>query len=80
MAESSVALIEKLERARTELDAGKLSAAIGALGDIVVSTRDPELLRQVRALAEEGLAKAGRFGKGPWKSTLAEAEKRLNGA
>lgn len=80
MAESSAAVLEKLARARTELAAGNLGPAVGALGDVVHGTRDPELLRQARDVAEQGLAKAGRFGKGPWKSAIAEADKRLNGA
>jgi hypothetical protein len=80
MAESSDAVVEKLQRARGELAAGKLSPAVGALGDVVHGTRDPELLRQARELAEQGLAQAGRFGKGPWKRVIAVADERLNEA
>jgi len=71
------ALVQKLEQARTSIAADKLGTAVGALGDVVVATQDPELLRQALQLAEEGLAKAGRFGKGPWKSVISQAEKRL---
>jgi hypothetical protein len=70
-------VIERIERARGELAEGKLGAAVGSLGDLVYATRDPRLLREMHALGEEGLARAGRFSKGEWKRLLKGLDKQL---
>ena len=71
------AVIERVEQARGQLEEGKLGQAVGSLGDVVSATRDPQLLAQMRGLAEEGHERAGRFGKGAWKKVLADIEKQL---
>jgi hypothetical protein len=71
------AVIERIERSRGELAEGKLGAAVGGLGDMVTATRDPELLGQMRELAQEGLERAGRFSKGVWRRLLADIEEQL---
>jgi hypothetical protein len=71
------AVVERIERSRSELAEGKLGAAVGGLGDMVTATRDPELLGQMRELAQAGYDRAGRFGKGSWKHLLADIEAQL---
>ncbi len=44
---------------------------------MVTATRDPELLEQMRGLAEEGIERAGRFGKGAWRRLLADIHEQL---
>ena len=70
-------VMERMVRARDAFAQGKPGAAVGLLGDVVAGTRDPELLAEVRGLAQEGLAQAGRFGKGSWQRLLADVEKQL---
>jgi hypothetical protein len=70
-------VIEKLKQARANMDAGKPGGALGLLGDIATATRDPELLRQMHSMAENGLAQAGRFSKGPWKHVLADLDEQM---
>lgn len=57
-------------KARDELAAGNDKEAARLLTDAAYRTRDPEIERQVRELATQGLERAGRFGKGPWKDIL----------
>ena len=68
---------DRIARAKDELAEGKLGRALGSLGDIKDTTREPEHLRQVHALAAEGLDKAGRFSKGAWKSLISDTEAKL---
>jgi hypothetical protein len=71
------AVVERIKRSRGELAEGKLGAAVGGLGDMVGATRDPELLMQMRGLAQEGLERSGRFSKGPWRRLLADVDKQI---
>jgi hypothetical protein len=57
-------------KARHELAAGDEKKAARLLTDAAYQTRDPEIERQVRELAAEGLEHAGRFGKGRWKEII----------
>lgn len=57
-------------KARNELAAGNTRKAAELLTDAAYQTRDPEIERQVRELATQGLDSAGRFGKGRWKEIL----------
>jgi hypothetical protein len=57
-------------KARDELAAGDDKKAAQLLTDAAYQTRDPEIERQVRELAAEGLERAGRFGKGRWKEII----------
>lgn len=57
-------------KARQELAAGDDKSAARLLMDAAYQTRDPEIERQVRELATQGLEQAGRFGKGRWKEIL----------
>jgi hypothetical protein len=68
---------ERIAKARGELDRGKLGAALGTLGDIKDTTREVDDLRELHALAEEGLSKAGRFSRSSWASLVAKIEKKL---
>lgn len=69
-------IAERIERAQTEFANGKSGQALGTLGDIVNSTKDPAQLAEMHTLAQQGLEGAGRFGKGGWKNLLAEIEKQ----
>ena len=57
-------------KARDELAAGDDKEAARLLTDAAYQTRDPEIERQVRELAAQGLERAGRFGKGRWKEII----------
>jgi hypothetical protein len=57
-------------KARDELAAGDDKKAAQLLTDAAYQTRDPEIERQVRELAGQGLERAGRFGKGRWKEII----------
>lgn len=70
-------VLMKMEQAREELAKGKLGASVGLLGDAVSGTRDPELLREMKQMAEEGLERSGRFSKGEWKRILKTVDKKL---
>lgn len=67
----------RVERAREELANGKLGAAVGSLGDVVYSTRNPQLLREMRSMAQEGLERSGFFGRSEWKRLLKNLDKQL---
>ena len=71
---------EQVDQASACVSAADFKGAARLLGDAVYSTSDPELLRKVKLLAEQGLAKAGRFGKGQWQHLLEEAGDRLERA
>lgn len=57
-------------KARDELAAGDGKKAAQLLTEAAYHTRDPEIERQVRELAAQGLERAGRFGKGRWREII----------
>lgn len=67
-----------VENARQELAAGNDKQAARLLTDAAYHTHDPEIERQVRDLAGQGLERAGRFGKGRWEEIIRIAD--LHGA
>jgi hypothetical protein len=60
--------------AREHLAAGKDKEAARVLTDAAYHTHDPEVERQVRELAAQGLERAGRFGKGRWEEIIRIAD------
>jgi hypothetical protein len=63
-----------LKAARDELSAGNDKEAARHLTDAAYHTHDPEIERQVRELAAQGLERAGRFGKGRWEEIIRIAD------
>jgi hypothetical protein len=63
-----------VKAARDELGAGNDKQAARLLTDAAYHTHDPEIERQVRELAAEGLNRAGRFGKGRWEEIIRIAD------
>jgi hypothetical protein len=61
-------------RAREELATGNDKEAARLLTDAAYHTHDPEIERQVRELAAQGLERAGRFGKGRWEEIIRIAD------
>jgi hypothetical protein len=61
-------------QAREELAAENDKDAARLLTDAAYHTHDPEIERQVRELAAQGLDRAGRFGKGRWEEIIRIAE------
>jgi hypothetical protein len=61
-------------QARNELAAGKDKQAARLLTDAAYHTHDPEIEREVRELAAQGLERAGRFGKGRWEEIVRIAD------
>jgi hypothetical protein len=61
---------EELQRARTLLAQGENKKASRVLTDAAVACRDAGQAREIKQLAEEGLAGAGMFGKAQWKEVL----------
>lgn len=61
-------------QAREELAAGNDKDAARLLTDAAYHTHDPEIERQVRELAAQGLDRAGRFGKGRWEEIIRIAD------
>ena len=57
-------------KARDELATGGNKRAAELLTEAAYHTRDPEIERQVRELATQGLEGAGRLGKGRWKEVI----------
>jgi hypothetical protein len=66
--------------ARDRLEAGDDKEAARLLTDAAYHTHDPEIEQQVRALAAQGLERAGRFGKGRWKEIMRIADLRAQRA
>ena len=66
--------------ARERLDAGDDREAARLLTDAAYHTHDPQIEQQVRALATQGLERAGRFGKGRWKEIIRIADLRAHEA
>jgi hypothetical protein len=67
-----------VNQARNELAAGNDKEAARLLTDAAYHTHNPEIERQVRDLAAQGLERAGRFGKGRWEEIIRIAD--LHGA
>jgi hypothetical protein len=61
-------------KARDHLAAGDDKQAARVLTEAAYHTHDPELERQVRELAAQGLDRAGRFGKGRWEEIIRIAD------
>jgi len=61
-------------QAREALAAGNDKEAARLLTDAAYHTHDPEIERQVRELAAQGLDQAGRFGKGRWEEVIRIAD------
>jgi hypothetical protein len=61
-------------QARDGLAAGKDKEAARLLTDAAYHTHDPEIERQVRELAAQGLDRTGRFGKGRWEEIIRIAD------
>ncbi len=69
-----------IAEARRELDAGHDKAAARLLTDAAYRTHDPALEEEIAKLAEQGLSKAGFFGKGRWEEIIRVARMRAGGA
>ncbi len=63
-------------KARDHLTAGDDTEAARLLTDAAYHTHDPEIEQQVRALASQGLERAGRFRKGRWQEIIRIADLR----
>jgi hypothetical protein len=63
-----------LTKARDDLAAGDDKEAARLLTDAAYHTHDPEIEQQVRALAAQGLERAGRFSKGRWTEIIRIAD------
>lgn len=63
-------------KARENLAAGDDKEAARLLTDAAYHTHDPQIGRQVRELAAQGLDRAGMFGKGRWREIIRIAELR----
>ncbi len=63
-----------MTQARDDLAAGKDKEAARLLTDAAYHTHDPEIERQVRELAGQGLERAGRFSKGRWEEIIRIAD------
>ena len=66
--------------ARDRLEAGRDKEAARLLTDAAYHTHDPKVEHEVRALAAEGLQRAGRFGKGRWAEIIRIADLRAHSA
>ena len=60
----------EIEQARTMLAKGENKKAARLLTDVAIACRDAEQAREIKLLAEEGIAGAGMFGKSQWKEVL----------
>ena len=65
---------QSIAEARRELAAGHGKEVARLLSEAVYETHDPELEKQIRALALEARVGAGRFGKGRWDEIVRIAE------
>ena len=66
--------------ARDHLAAGDDKGAARLLTDAAYHTHDPEVERQVRELAAQGLQRAGRFSKSRWAEIIRIADLRAQSA
>jgi hypothetical protein len=71
-----VEVVQTIEEARRQLDAGHEKEAARLLTDAAYATHDAELERRIRELALQGRENAGRFGKSRWDEILRIAEIR----
>ena len=62
--------------ARRQLVEGHAKEAARLLTDAAYETHDPDLEREIHAVAVEGREKAGRFGKARWDEIIRIAELR----
>ena len=60
----------EIEQARTMLAQGENKKASRLLTDVAIACRDAEQAREIKAIAEEGIAGAGMFGKSQWKEVI----------
>lgn len=63
-------------QARDRLAAGQDKEAARLLTDAAYHTHDPEIEREVRELASQGLKRASRFSKGRWAEIIRIADLR----
>ena len=63
-----------ITQARDRLASGDDKQAARLLTDAAYHTHDPEIERQVRELAAQGLERSGRFGKGRWEEIIRIAD------
>ena len=69
-----------MTEARDQLAAGDDKEAARLLTDAAYHTRDPEIEKQVRDLASQGLERASRFSKGRWVEIIRIADLRAQQA
>lgn len=67
-------------KARDHLASGDNKQAARLLTDAAYHTHDPEIEKQVRELAGQGLDRAGRFSKSRWQEIIRIAELRAQRA
>ncbi|HEY7002704.1 MAG TPA: hypothetical protein VH281_00365 [Gaiellaceae bacterium] len=67
-------VVALVDQAREKLASGDDKEAARLLTDAAYHTHDPEIERQVRDLAAQGLDRAGLFGKGRWKEIIRIAD------
>ena len=66
-------ITDDLQKARTMLAQGQNKKASRLLTDVAIACRDADQAREIKQLAEEGIAGAGMFGKAQWKQGLRPA-------
>lgn len=69
-------VVQTIEEARQELEAGHNKQAARLLTDAAYHTQDPSLEATIRQLAEKGRSDAGRFGKSRWDEIIRITELR----
>lgn len=75
--ETSEDFARQIVEARSYLEAGKVSKAGDILEHVAYKTWDRQQLQEIHDLAEQGLSKTGRFGKGKWKGILSTTDMEL---
>jgi hypothetical protein len=65
-----------IAEARQKLREGHSKDAAYLLTEAIYDTHDPQLIGEIRELANEGRAGAGRFGRGRWDEILRLVEVR----
>lgn len=63
-------ITDDLQKARTLLTQGENKKASRLLTDLAIACRDADQAREIKHLAQEGIAGAGMFGKSQWKEVL----------
>lgn len=74
------AVAESIEEARRLLGAGKNRMAADLLAVAAVQCADPNRAAMIHALAKQGQASAGRFGKRRWDQSIRLSEQYLTAA